>query len=65
MTATIPKNTHNKAVKGKASSKDLPIECSSITPLIEVAKTIIDSPINPTAAKWPAKPTTNQTAIRP
>ena len=56
ITATTAKKTHNKAVKGRASSKALPIECSSVMPAAEVAKMITDKPIRPTAAKCSAKP---------
>ncbi|MOA06592.1 hypothetical protein D3C78_1262390 [compost metagenome] len=51
ITATMAKKTASRAVKGSASVKALPIACSSVTPVNEVARIMTDRPINPTSAK--------------
>ena len=55
MTATTAKNTTNRAVKGRASSKAWPIWPSSMMPLSAVRNTITDRPMRPTAARWKAR----------
>ena len=57
------KNTQSNDVNGKLSVNALPIFDSLLTPVKDVANTITDKPIRPTAAKWKAKPAINQHAM--
>ena len=60
--ATTTKNTTSNPVKGSASSKDFPKECSSIIPVKAVWKIINASQINPTGAICNARPIINKIA---